>query len=388
MKVYKNFLKVVLTRKITLIIYFVVFVAISFSLSVNTKNSTPNFKESKLNLYIFDKDNSELSKALIAYLKTKNNVFEENAKNESEEEIYKKIKREISLGQIDSGLVINKGLEQNLQTRSEYITTINDSRSQYSIYSDIEITKFLLFAEQVKKALGTFDFERIQNALNEKITVNKIAKQGNKSVITSFKYFFNLFGFFSFSMIINVVGFTILLLKKPIIKIRNDVSPISTLRFSIENFLAELTVVFLFSFFVIGLNIIFKIKHLEGVPLFSYILNCCAYVATILSMTFLLINLLKKDSVYGILGTVLPLALAFISGMFVPLEYVSPVVLKIARFFPTYYFVQANEFAFTFLKTDWRNIGIEVLFLLLYLALGIYVATKKRTQNAIESEEK
>lgn len=41
-----------------------------------------------------------------------------------------------------------------------------------------------------------------------------------------------------------------------------------------------------------------------------------------------------------------------------------------------------------FLKTDWRNIGIEVLFLLLYLALGIYVATKKRTQNAIESEEK
>ena len=388
MKVYKNFLKVMLTRKITLIIYFVVFVAISFSLSVNTKNSTPNFKESKLNLYIFDKDNSELSKALIAYLKTKNNVFEENAKNESEEEIYKKIKREISLGQIDSGLVINKGLEQNLQTRSEYITTINDSRSQYSIYSDIEITKFLLFAEQVKKALGTFDFERIQNALNEKITVNKIAKQGNKSVITSFKYFFNLFGFFSFSMIINVVGFTILLLKKPIIKIRNDVSPISTLRFSIENFLAELTVVFLFSFFVIGLNIIFKIKHLEGVPLFSYILNCCAYVATILSMTFLLINLLKKDSVYGILGTVLPLALAFISGMFVPLEYVSPVVLKIARFFPTYYFVQANEFAFTFLKTDWRNIGIEVLFLLLYLALGIYVATKKRTQNAIESEEK
>jgi len=388
MKVYKNFLKVMLTRKITLIIYFVVFVAISFSLSVNTKNSTPNFKESKLNLYIFDKDNSELSKALIAYLKTKNNVFEENAKNESEEEIYKKIKREISLGQIDSGLVINKGLEQNLQTGSEYITTINDSRSQYSIYSDIEITKFLLFAEQVKKALGTFDFERIQNALNEKITVNKIAKQGNKSVITSFKYFFNLFGFFSFSMIINVVGFTILLLKKPIIKIRNDVSPISTLRFSIENFLAELTVVFLFSFFVIGLNIIFKIKHLEGVPLFSYILNCCAYVATILSMTFLLINLLKKDSVYGILGTVLPLALAFISGMFVPLEYVSPVVLKIARFFPTYYFVQANEFAFTFLKTDWRNIGIEVLFLLLYLALGIYVATKKRTQNAIESEEK
>lgn len=389
MIVYKNFLRIVRTKKITVILYSAVFLVTSFMFSVRTSGGISDFKENTLTLDVVDNDNSDLSKALIEYLKTKHTVSViKDAQNEDSEEVLRKIKKEISLGNADAGIIINKGLEENMAIGTDCITSLTDNRKPASVYADMQIQKFLLFAESVKKAEGSFNFEKIQKALKEETAVYKITARANTGVNVWFKYFFNIFAWFSFSMIFNVIGWAIFLLKKPIIKLRNDVSPVSTVRFSLEAFAAQLTVVLVLLFFVIGAAVVLRINHLAGVPLSAYILNCCIYAAVVLSITFLLNAVLKKGTVLGILGTVLPLSLAFISGVFVPAEYISPVILKISQLFPTYYFVQANEFAYTFLKVDWRNETAQLLFFALYLAAGIYFTMRSRSQNKIDAEQK
>ena len=90
----------------------------------------------------------------------------------------------------------------------------------------------------------------------------------------------------------------------------------------------------------------------------------------------------------GIVGTILPLSLAFISGIFIEQEYLPASIHTIAKFFPTYYFVQANEFAATMSKIDWKNAGLLLLFLFLYFTLGIYFTKMNAAQNAIEYVQK
>lgn len=389
MIVYKNFLRIVLTRKTMVIMYSSIFLLTSFIFSSNGKTNMSEFKETSLTLTIIDKDNSEFSNNLIQYLKKKNKVIERTRmQNLTEDEIIREIKKEISLDAIDAGIIINNNLEEKLVEGSECITCLKDERNTSSLYIDMQIQKFLLFANAVKSSENTFNFEKIHNALNESIPVVKIPSKTNTEAGTWFKSFFNMFGWFSFSMILNVVGWAIFLLKKPIIKIRNDISPVSTLRFSIENFAAQLTVIFCILFVVIGAAVLVKIKNISGIPLIMYSFNCAIYAAVILSMTFMLNAILTQGSILSIVGTVLPLALAFISGVFMPAEFISPSILRIAKLFPTFYFVQANEFAYSFFKIDWRNIGMLILFFVLYFAAGVYFNIWNRSQNKIVAEQK
>ena len=67
-----------------------------------------------------------------------------------------------------------------------------------------------------------------------------------------------------------------------------------------------------------------------------------------------------------------------------PAEFISPSILRIAKFFPTYYFVQANESTYELSKIDWKNIGMLLFFLLLYFIVGIFLTMRNRSQRSIE----
>ncbi|WP_038076447.1 hypothetical protein [Treponema vincentii] len=47
-------------------------------------------------------------------------------------------------------------------------------------------------------------------------------------------------------------------------------------------------------------------------------------------------------------------------------------ITTLAHIFPTYYYVRANTFTGRMLRPDWNNIGMQLLFLLLYFTLGVY----------------
>ena len=152
----------------------------------------------------------------------------------------------------------------------------------------------------------------------------------------------------------------------------------------VKTFLAQLTIVVLILSILIGFAIITNITRLENIPLLFYTFNALMYTAVILSLTFMLNSFLKKGSVMGILGTVLPLSMAFISGIFVEQELLPDFIVNISRLFPTYYYIMANEFTQVNLSIDWKNIGMLFLFLFLYFTVGTYFSKLGRSQSKIE----
>ena len=342
------------------------------------------FAETPLTVNIIDRDGSELSKHLISYLKSKHDVIIIDEKGKTDEEILRKLKKDISLQRIHAGIIINKNMEENVMNGKKALITFKDDRKKSGFYMDLQLNTYLTFAANIKKAQGYFDFQRIEKALQVNTKVNKISFQKNTSVNIWFKIFFNYLGWIVFSVVLNSVGWAMFELNNERLKMRNNVSPVSTLRFVCENFLAQLTIVVFILSILIGFAIITNITRLENIPLLFYTFNALMYTAVILSLTFMLNSFLKKGSVMGILGTVLPLSMAFISGIFVEQELLPDFIVNISRLFPTYYYIMANEFTQVNLSIDWKNIGMLFLFLFLYFTVGTYFSKLGRSQSKIE----
>ena len=92
----------------------------------------------------------------------------------------------------------------------------------------------------------------------------------------------------------------------------------------------------------------------------------------------------NKEAINGIVNVV-ALGSSFLCGAFVPAEWLPDAVLKIAHVLPTYYYINSNDrlkmlevVSFESLKPIILNMGIIVIFILVFVALSNIVARKKR----------
>ena len=285
-------------------------------------------------------------------------------------------------------MIISEGFEQKTESGQKGIISIKDGRQAAAFYIDSQIQTFLRFALSTKEATGAFDFEKVRNALAVRTEVINVNREEDTSTAAGLKYFFNFLGWAIFSLIINSIGWALFELNNERLRIRTAVSPVSNMRFAFENFAAQLTVVALFLAVLIAFAALIYRQTIRTLPLASYTLNAAVYAAVVLSAVFMLNAALKKGAVMGIVGTVLPLSLAFISGIFLEQELLPKSITTLAQVFPTYYYVRANTFTERMLRPDWNNIGMQLLFLLLYFTLGVYFSKLNRTRNKIEFAQK
>lgn len=365
-------------------IFALVFLAFSFGLSIlwfppNGQSQTA-FSETPLKLLIADKDDSDLSRQLTAYLASKHRItfMKETG---SDEEVLRIIKRNISLGKAHAGLIIAPHLEQNLAEKKQGVISFKDDKNITGLYLDMQVQKFLLFAAALKKAEGTFQFDRLHTVL---MLSSPVTAEPKKQYGSGIKYFFNFLGWIVFSVILNSIGSALFELNNQRIKMRNSIAPVSSIRFAAEHFAAQLTAVFFLLAVLITFAAVVYRNEIGAVPFFLYLLNTLVYTAVILSAVFTLNAVMKKGAVMGIVGSVLPMVLAFISGVIIEQDFLPNSVLTAAKGFPTYYFVCANEYTEITRQLDLKNIGMMLLFLLLYFTLGVYFTKLNRVQEKIE----
>ena len=388
MTVYKHFLQMVWQRKIGTAIFLAIFLSLCFLMLQPESRNAHGFSETPLTVCIADKDHSPLSEQLTAYLQTKHRVTLLDDTDLSDEALLKKLRKNISVGTVDAGLIISEGFERKAELGKKGIISMKDGRRAAAFYIDSQIQTFLRFALSTKEATGVFDFEKVRNALAVRTEVINVNREEDTSTAAGLKYFFNFLGWAIFSLIINSIGWALFELNNERLRIRTAVSPVSNMRFAFENFAAQLTVVALFLAVLIAFAALMYRQTIRTLPLASYTLNAAVYAAVVLSAVFMLNAALKKSAVMGIVGTVLPLSLAFISGIFLEQELLPKSITTLAQVFPTYYYVRANTFTERMLRPDWNNIGMQLLFLLLYFTLGVYFSKLNRTRNKIEFAQK
>ena len=74
-----------------------------------------------------------------------------------------------------------------------------------------------------------------------------------------------------------------------------------------------------------------------------FLVNSFIFTLSALSMGLLISTIVKSRSAMSAAANVVSLGLCFISGVFVPQEYLGKAVISIAKFNPVYWYIKANE---------------------------------------------
>ena len=117
-----------------------------------------------------------------------------------------------------------------------------------------------------------------------------------------------------------------------------------------------------------------------------YIINSFIFMLCSLTIAFLIANLVNnKNAINGIVNVV-ALGTSFLCGAFVPMEWLPNSVLNIAHILPSYWYIKTNEilkelevFNFETLKPIIINMGIVLLFSILFIVITNIISKKKRT---------
>lgn len=114
------------------------------------------------------------------------------------------------------------------------------------------------------------------------------------------------------------------------------------------------------------------------------ILNYGVFLVCIALFCFLIIRVLKKPNVGQMVANVIGLGTSFISGVFVPLDFLSPGVIKASQIFPTYWYVSANRALVNQMDGYWESQGVMLL-MAGVLFVMIFVVDFRASRTAVAS---
>ena len=94
--------------------------------------------------------------------------------------------------------------------------------------------------------------------------------------------------------------------------------------------------------------------------------------------------LINSVDALNMIGNTLGLGMSFLTGIFIPQEYLGKSVLAFAKLLPSYWYINASDILSNYnqtgseLKTVFVDIGIELLFAVAIMAIALVVSKYKR----------
>ncbi len=256
-----------------------------------------------------------------------------------------------------------------------------------------------------KSAAGFLVSQTIDNYLNKVIAYEKagfgekealnLAKEDIKKEVSvrylqeqkksdyGIQYYFNMINYTIMAQVILVVTMLMSTFNKKQISDRNNVSPVTKSRFTFELITGHLVVSFLIW---LSYVLIFIFMWKEALVLkSSYLMmaNSLIFTFVINALAMFLSNLLKSDGVIQGVMNALSLGSSFLSGAFVPQEFLSKEVVNISKIFPSYYYIRNNNLLATDLGNSeiFRNTIIMLVFMIGFIVLNIVIRHRKKNTN-------
>lgn len=367
MKIFKNYLKIVNKHKMTIGLYFIIFFIVVLGVAQSAKTESKQFEAYKPKIYFENKSESLVSKKLEEVLKEYTIFSEETDKDIVKDELSYQMISAIVIIPEDFAISKKISVQKAANTRTGFLVeqTINNYLNKVNSYikADFEEEKALILAsEDIKKTVNV-----------EYLKKQDVSDYGIQS-------YFNMLNYTIMSQVILVVTMLMAAFNKKQIADRNNISPMSKTRFVIELTLGHVVVSFLIWLSYI---IVFIIMWPDAMKLkATYMMMGNSLFLTIITTTLgiLLSNLVTTDGAIQGVMNVVSLGSSFLSGAFVPQEFMNKTILNFSKVFPSYYYVRNNSLIATDYKNPEiiRNAIIMLVFMIVFIALNILIKSRKK----------
>lgn len=375
MIVFKNYFNIV-KRHLGIII---MFSAISIGVSViNTSyTSTEDYVSVDPKIAVINYDDSALSDSFVEYITERAEIVE--VKDDE-----KAIQDTLYLNKADSILIIPDNFGANLLMGHEPNLKIKKSTQNISEYTELLVNRYFKITENYSK-VGMSESEIIRNI--EKDIQNEIkvkVSSGNQSDMEKLAIYYSFENYAFLSIFIFIIGTIMCIFNKETIRKRNNVSKLNPKSFSNQLFLGHTTLTLsIWTIFILISIILYKdlMFTVNGLLL---ILNSLCFAITATSLAYLIGCLINNENVISGIQNVISLGLSFISGCFVPIEWLNANIINFSKIFPSYWFIQGNyditklsTFNFETIKPVIQNCEVVLTFGIIYFTISKIIIAKK-----------
>lgn len=380
MQVFKAYFKVLNEYKKPMIMYIVIFAIVLFCFIIpNLAGKNEGYVEKSCDFAVFDYDNSPASKGFITYLSNNNEIVEIAG---DEKEV---IQDELYYRNIVCALRIPEGFEKKLENGDAKemleVVTIPGTTASSVFESQIDgylnaVTTYLDAGFPLEEAM-----EKAENALDVDVKVS-LPDKSDAGLHSSRYYFYNYLAWIMICIMILGVCPILLTFNKKEIKNRTECSAYRFSNLNKELLLGVLVtglgmcgILALLSVFCFG-------KEMFNISGLLNIINLICYMLVALAISFVISRLITNIDMLNMASNIISLGMSFLCGIFVPKELLGEGVIKLAHFLPAYWYNQAvdqlDRYTPDVLPEITKYMGIEILFALVIVVIGLVIARKQQ----------
>lgn len=381
MTVYSVFWKIFKKNAAMILMYIGIFVGISAMIvSSMSEQQVGSFESEKVHVAVFDHDKSAVSRALV-------NFLEKNAKMESVDDAKNAIADALFNRTVEYIAIIPEGFgEAFLQGEEIELEKVEAPGSYSGVYLDNMINSYLDTIKTVHRQMPDMEIgDKIAMAdenAEQGVAVSfaqKEKSEGKRRMTSLYNY--SCYGIMS-SLILGI-GILINAFMEYDIRKRCAVSPVKMS--AIYKRLSAGTVLLSVFIWAVCEAAAAMLLGKDVLSAQGMLMAANMFVMTLVAMAmgFLMSILIKSPNARSAAMNTVTLVLCFISGIFVPLEYLGKGLRIVAAFTPTYWNIKANEeigaavsVTGEIVKHAVQCMGIQLLFVAAFMALGLAVAKK------------
>ena len=385
MQVYKAYFKIIKKNIGQLSIYLIIFLlfAIIFG-KVSTSPKDTDFESTKVNISIINKDeNSKLISGLRDYLKENANIVDVGTSKEDFQDA-------LFFREAEYIITIPKGFTKEILKGNKDIniekTVIPNSTSE--IYMDNLINRYLNTVKMYTSTIDNISQAKLVSNVNKDLshtTDVKIKTYDNDySNNASCANYYNFFAYSMFAVLILGISLVMISFNNKDLKRRNLASSLSMKNMNIQMVFANITYAVVVWFVMIIASFIMFKNYMFTINGLLSLLNSFVFTLAALSISILISNLVTSRNALSAVVNVIALGSCFISGVFVPQQYLGDTVLSIAKFNPTYWYVKANDDIA--ILVNYSNENMRPIFMSMIIVLGFALAVYAVTLVVIKQK--
>ena len=385
MQVYKAYFKIIKKNIGQLSIYLIIFLlfAIIFG-KVSTSPKDTDFESTKVNISIINKDeNSKLISGLRDYLKENANIVDVGTSKED-------LQDALFFREAEYIITIPKGFTKEILKGNKDIniekTVIPNSTSE--IYMDNLINRYLNTVKMYTSTIDNISQAKLVSNVNKDLshtTDVKIKTYDNDySNNASCANYYNFFAYSMFAVLILGISLVMISFNNKDLKRRNLASSLSMKNMNIQMVFANITYAVVVWFVMIIASFIMFKNYMFTINGLLSLLNSFVFTLAALSISILISNLVTSRNALSAVVNVIALGSCFISGVFVPQQYLGDTVLSIAKFNPTYWYVKANDDIA--ILVNYSNENMRPIFMSMIIVIGFALAVYAVTLVVIKQK--
>ena len=307
MTVFKSYFKILKRNLLTLIIHFTVFMVMVIGTFSSISDDDYKFEDNYYNISIINRDaENNDSNQLIQFL-------EKKYVSKPIEDDYETIVNNLVNGYTDYVLIIDKDLD---------LTYYGNSENRSSILINMTINQYLNDYNVAKKYVNN-PGEIMDEIMLFNTNVDYLNDKFQDPDLRTLSSLYRLLAYPLMAFIMNSIYLGLKNYNRLNIKSRIEVSGVKKKRYSVQLFFAALTSV-TFLWIIINTVSLIVFRNVEKSRILLYGLNSFIFSLPITAIGYLLSNNINKDAAVNSAVTLISLGLSFTSGIFVPLDLLSP----------------------------------------------------------------